>query len=82
MSLHLIMLGSNACAMSFPDAASEPLGAIMAKLRNAANAVAYLSSMEHERGQVYPPHAAGALTAIEVLTGLADALALEAKAHG
>ena len=83
MSLaHLIMLGSNACAVTFPDASTEPLDVIMAKLRNAANAVAYLSSMEHERGNVYPPHAHGAVTALEVLNGFIDALALEEKANG
>lgn len=83
---HLIMLGSNACAVTFPDAHSEPLDAIMAKLRNAASAVAYLASMEYERSEVYPPHIAGALTAIEVLTGITEALQLEvahaAKANG
>lgn len=81
MSLtHLIMLGSNACAVSFPDAAAEPLDVIMAKLRNAASAVAYLASMEHERtDELYLPHFAGALTAIEVLTSIDAALQLEAK---
>ena len=40
MTTHLIMLGSNACAIAFPDAASEPTVAIAAKLMNAAAAVA------------------------------------------
>ena len=79
---HLIMLGSNACAVTFPDAQSEPLDAIIAKLRNASSAVAYRASMEHERGEIYLPHAAGAVTALAVLSGFIDALALEAKANG
>lgn len=82
MSLaHLIMLGSNECAGK-SDAQTEPLDAIMAKLRNASSAVAYLASMEHERGEIYLPHAAGAVTALEVLSGFIAALALEAKANG
>lgn len=81
MTTHLIMLGSNACAIAFPDAASEPTVAIAAKLMNAAAAVAYLASMEHERGEVYSAHAAGAMTALEVLAGFANALAQEAQTH-
>lgn len=80
MKTHLIMLGSNACAVSFPDAASEPTATIVAKLMNAASAVAYLASMEHERGEVYLPHVAGAATAMEVLTCIANALTQEAAA--
>lgn len=79
-AVHLILMGSNACAVTFPDAQTEPLDAIMAKLRNAANAVAYMASIEHERAaEVYPPHIAGALTAIEVLTCLSEALQIEAQ---
>ena len=81
MTTHLIMLGSNASAIAFPDAASEPTVAIAAKLMNAAAAVANLASMEHECGEVYSEHAAGAMTALEVLTGFANALAQEAQTH-
>src|SRR5690606_38407213 len=79
---HLILLGSNACAVTFPDAASERIADIVAKLMNAANAVAYLASMEHERADMYMPHAAGAATAMEVLTCLANALTQETAANG
>lgn len=79
---HLILMGSNACAVTFPDAADEPVADIVAKLMNAANAVAYLASMEHERADVHMPHAAGAATAIEVLTCIASALMQEAGCDG
>ena len=79
-AVHLVMLGKNALAVTFPDSEMEPLEAIMAKLRNAAAAVAYLASIEHERaGDVYAQTTAGALTAMEVLTGLSEALQFEAQ---
>lgn len=79
-AVHLVMLGSNALAITFPDSECEPLDAIMAKLRNAAAAVAWLASQEHEQADcVHAPVIAGALTAMEVLTSLSEALQLEAQ---
>ena len=78
-TVHLVMLGTNALAVEFPDSVGEPLDAILAKLRNAAAAVAWLASQEHEKADaIYAPTIGGALTALEVLTSLSEALQQEA----
>lgn len=77
--VHCLTLGSRAIAVTFPDAAMEPLAAYGAQLVEAANAVAYMVNHEHERDNPNPAPISGGLAAVEILTGLASALLQELR---